>query len=246
MAVRLHKYMARCGVASRRRSEELISEGKVKVNGKTVTTPGTKIAPESDSVEVEGRTIEPPEGHVYVMLNKPPGYVSTVDDEYDRPTIYDLVKGTGRRLFSVGRLDMDSRGLLLLTTDGNLAYRLTHPSHKVDKEYIVKLDGVPSEEELEHVRKGVELVDGHITQPCTITLDTAEGNEAWVTVIISEGRKRQVKRMFKAVGYTVTYLKRTRIGELELSTVEEGSWRYLTQQETKKLKQSAGLDLPST
>lgn len=245
MLERLQKYLARCGIASRRECEKLIFAGRVKVNGEVVHVLGTKIQPEIDRVELDDTPVTPDSGRVYVMLNKPPGYVTSADDEYGRETVFELVKDVNRRVFSVGRLDLNSRGLLLLTNDGELAYRLTHPRYKVEKEYIVKINGVPAEHELNMLRQGTTLIGGYRIQPAQVELISATPEQATVRVILSEGRKRQVKRMFAAIGYKVLDLKRTRIGPLRLGKLPEGKWRYLPAYELKKLKQSVGLNSSS-
>ncbi|MCD6385425.1 rRNA pseudouridine synthase [Candidatus Sumerlaeota bacterium] len=245
MKERLHKYMARCGVASRRKCEELIFSGKVRVNGEIVREPGTKIDPGVDRVEVEGRLVSEPEESIYIMLNKPPGYITSAEDSFNRPTVFELVKDVRKRVFSVGRLDLNSRGLLLLTNDGELAYRLTHPRYKVEKEYIVKINGVPTARELRQLEEGVELEGGYRTQQAQLKVLDRTNNTATVSVVISEGRKRQVKRMFSAIGYRVMDLRRIRIGDIHLGKLPEGRWRYLRKGEIKKLKTSVGLDLPS-
>ncbi|MCX7766205.1 MAG: rRNA pseudouridine synthase, partial [Candidatus Sumerlaeia bacterium] len=245
MLERLQKYLARCGVASRRDCEKLILAGRVKVNGKVVQILGTKIQPEIDRVELDGTPVSPDSDNVYVMLNKPPGYVTSAEDEYGRVTVFDLVKDVKSRVFSVGRLDLNSRGLLLLTNDGELAYRLTHPRYKVEKEYIVKINGVPADSELNTLRQGIILMGGYHTQPAQVELISATQELATVRVVIFEGRKRQIKRMFAALGYKVLDLKRTRIGPLRLGKLPEGKWRYLTDNELEKLKHSLGLNFSS-
>lgn len=245
MGERLHKYMARCGVASRRKCEELILNGKVRVNGEIVTTPGTKIEPGIDKVEVEGRVITEPKQTIYIMLNKPPGYITSTEDAFNRPTVFELVKGVNRRLFNVGRLDLNSRGLLLLTDDGELAFRLTHPRYKVEKEYIVKINGIPTGKEIQQLREGVVLRGGYKTQQARVRVLARKNNSATISIAISEGRKRQIKRMVSAIGYKVMDLRRIRIGEIRLGNLPEGKWRYLSEAEIKKLKASVGLDLPS-
>ena len=246
MIERLHKYMARCGVASRRRCEELIAEGKVMVNGKVVTTPGSKIDSAHDEVKVEGRPLQIVQRHTYILLNKPPGYITSASDEYKRQTVFDLIENHKGRLFSVGRLDLDTRGLLVLTDDGELTYRLTHPKHKIEKEYIVRIDGIPTSEEIDRLQKGVPVEEGYTTQPCSIKLASDKDGKAMLRIIIAEGRKRQVKRMLKFFDYNVLYLKRIRLGNLYLADLPEGAWRYLTKEEVKGLKQLAGLDLSTS
>lgn len=231
---RLQKYMASCGVASRRKCEEIIAEGRVKVNGVTVREAGLKIQPGKDRVTVDGREIIPANKPVYIMLNKPVGYVSTVRDQFMRPTVLDLVKGVKGRIYPVGRLDYDSEGLILLTNDGNFAYGLTHPRHKVDKTYMVVVQGSPSRKEIDRLRKGVEI-DGRMTSPADIRVESIQGNKTTFRVVIHEGRNRQVRRMFEAIGYTVVSLKRTGIGKLQLGTLAPGKWRFLEDREVKDL-----------
>ncbi len=245
MPERLHKYMARCGVASRRRCEELIAEGKVRVNDAVVTTPGSRINPAVDRIEVDSEIVKPTEKVIYIMLNKPPGYITSASDSFKRPTVFELVKEIPERLFPVGRLDLDSRGLLLMTNDGTLTYRLTHPSYEVEKEYQVRLKGEPKKEELEKVRSGVEINGDYITHPAKVSIIEKKNNRTLLKVVIMEGRKRQVKRMFAAIGYKVEDLKRSRVGELRLGNLPEGKWRFLTEREVSKLKQMVDLDLLS-
>jgi pseudouridine synthase len=231
---RLQKYMASCGVASRRKCEEIIAEGRVKVNGVTVREAGLKIQPGKDRVTVDGKEISPANKLVYIMLNKPVGYVSTVRDQFMRPTVLDLVRGVKGRIYPVGRLDYDSEGLILLTNDGNFAYGLTHPRHKVDKTYIVVVQGSPSRKEIDRLRKGVEI-DGRMTSPADIRVESIQGNKTTFRVVIHEGRNRQVRRMFEAIGYAVVSLKRTGIGKLQLGTLAPGKWRSLEDREVKDL-----------
>lgn len=231
---RLQKYMASCGVASRRKCEEIIAEGRVKVNGVTVREAGLKIQPGKDRVTVDGKEIIPANKLVYIMLNKPVGYVSTVRDQFMRPTVLDLVRGVKGRIYPVGRLDYDSEGLILLTNDGNFAYGLTHPRHKVDKTYMVVVQGSPSRKEIDRLRKGVEI-DGRMTSPADIRVESVQGNKTTFRVVIHEGRNRQVRRMFEAIGYTVVSLKRTGIGKLQLGTLAPGKWRSLEDREVKDL-----------
>ncbi|HQA48610.1 MAG TPA: pseudouridine synthase [Bacillota bacterium] len=231
---RLQKYMASCGVASRRKCEEIIAEGRVKVNGVTVREAGLKIQPGKDRVTVDGKEIIPANKPVYIMLNKPVGYVSTVRDQFMRPTVLDLVRGVKGRIYPVGRLDYDSEGLLLLTNDGNFAYGLTHPRHRVDKTYIVVVQGSPSRKEIDRLRKGVEI-DGRMTSPADIRVESVQGNKTTFRVVIHEGRNRQVRRMFETIGYAVVSLKRIGIGKLQLGTLAPGKWRFLEDREVKDL-----------
>lgn len=231
---RLQKYMARCGVASRRRCEEIIQQGRVKVNGKTVTGMGCKIEPDEDEIEVGGTVIKPRGKKVYLMLNKPVGYVSTASDQFGRKTVMDLVKDVTERIYPVGRLDYDSEGLLLLTNDGDFAYRMTHPSHEVDKEYLALVSGVPTGKELNLLRNGVE-VEQYVTSPAKVDVAEIKRGKALLKITIHEGKNRQVRKMCDAVGYPVERLKRTAVGPIRLGSLMAGQWRYLTKKEIDRL-----------
>jgi 23S rRNA pseudouridine2605 synthase len=236
---RLHKVLARSGVASRRRCEELIAAGRVKVNGETVSTPGSKVDPEHERIEVDGKPIALPREHIYLLLNKPAGYVSTVHDPQGRPTVMDLVRAPGR-LYPVGRLDMDSEGLLLLTDDGDLTQRLTHPSYEHEKEYHVWVDGRPTARTLRRLREGIELEDG-FTRPAEVTVLRQEADGTWLRFVVHEGRKRQLRRMCTAVGHPVRRLLRVRMGPVHLGDLSPGQYRPLTEEEHDLLKQAVGL-----
>jgi 23S rRNA pseudouridine2605 synthase len=231
---RLHKYLARCGVASRRAAEELISAGRVALNGHVVGQPGSRVDPDRDLVQVDDHPVQPPKASVYLALNKPRGTVTTTDDPWGRPTVVDLAP-KGRRLFPVGRLDRDSEGLLLLTDDGELANRLMHPRYGCEKEYRALVRGAPSAEILARLRGGIQLDDG-LTAPAEVELaDTAEGGRQWLRVTLREGRNRQVRRMLAAVGVPVERLVRVRIGSLHLGDLPAGVSRALTADEVAAL-----------
>ncbi|MGC8787206.1 MAG: pseudouridine synthase [Anaerolineae bacterium] len=236
---RLHKVLARAGVASRRKCEELIVAGRVRVNGEVVSTLGSKVDPERDRIEVDGKSIILPHKHVYLMLNKPAGYVCTAYDPQGRPTIMDLIP-QDKRLYPVGRLDMDSEGLVLLTDDGDLTHRLTHPSHEHEKEYYVLVEGHPEPQILQRLREGIALDDG-FTWPADVTVLGRDSGGTWLRFVIHEGRKRQLRRMCRAVGYPVRRLIRVRIGPLRLGNLPSGQYRPLTEEECTLLKQTAGL-----
>jgi 23S rRNA pseudouridine2605 synthase len=258
-AERLQKIMAAAGIASRRKAEEMISSGRVSVNGQIVSELGAKADPERDHIRVDGKLLRGPERHVYLMLNKPKGYVTTVTDPERRPTVMDLVRGVGERVYPVGRLDYQSEGLLLLTNDGALVERLMHASSKVPKVYWVKVSGTPSEEAIERLRRGVVLAarrppdenprpsqtrarTGHPqsrersvkTAPAKIRL-LKEAANPWYEVTLIEGRNRQIRRMFEQVGHHVEKIKRVRYGPLELD-VETGKHRPLAPGEVARLK----------
>ena len=235
MEERLQKYLAKCGIASRRKCEEIILEGKVRVNGNTVTELGTKINPEVDTVEVEGKVISS-EKKVYILLNKPVGYVTTMSDEKERPTVMELLEGVKEKVVPVGRLDMFTSGLLLLSNDGDFVYKVTHPKHETTKTYIVKTRGVPRESDLEKLRVGVKI-DNYITSPAEVNLllkdNTNNISRIWIR--IHEGRNRQVRKMCEAIGLSVIALKREGVGNLTCEGVERGKWRYLTDEEVTEI-----------
>jgi len=236
---RLQKLLARAGLGSRRSCEDLIREGRVTVNGRRVEL-GAKADP-GDDIRVDGRPVSIPEGHVYLVLNKPPGYVTTTDDPQGRPTVMDLVPAALRdRVFPVGRLDQDSTGLLLLTDDGDLGQRLLHPKHHVAKEYLADVEGTPSESRLGRLRSGVNLEDGP-TQPAEVMLVAQGGGEARLRITITEGRNRQVRRMCAAIGHRVRRLKRVAIGPLRLGELSLGAVRELGAGQVEALRQAAGL-----
>ncbi|WP_051688153.1 pseudouridine synthase [Desulfofalx alkaliphila] len=238
--VRLQKFLAHAGVASRRKCEELILSGKVKVNGTVVRELGVKIQPGKDIVQVNGKKIQQLEKKVYIMINKPRGYVSTVRDERGRKTVLDLLKDVEQRVYPVGRLDYNSEGLLLLTNDGELADALTHPRHRVPKTYRARVKGVPSIEKLEELANGVDLEDG-ITAPAKVALLNIFNGNALLEITIHEGRNRQVRRMCEHIGHPVIRLVRTRIGTLELRKLGSGEVRELSKFEVNQIKRAAGI-----
>lgn len=232
--MRLQKYMALSGVASRRKSEEIIKEGRVKVNKVVVTELGTIIDPKKDKVTVDDKNIRLESSKVYIMLNKPVGYVSSLKDEKGRRVVTDLIEGVRERIYPVGRLDADTTGLLILTNDGDLAFKLTHPSKKVDKKYIAIVEGVPNRQALESLRRGV-YVDGKKTSPAKVKISKKYDIDSILEIIIHEGRNRQVKKMCEAVGHPVKKLKRVSIGEIEIGGLNIGNWRYLNDEEIEYL-----------
>jgi 23S rRNA pseudouridine2605 synthase len=253
--MRLQKFLARAGAASRRGSEDLMTAGRVTVNGEVVSELGSKVDPDTDEVAIDGKPIHLADTNTYLMLNKPAGYLTTMDDPQGRPTVKELVPyGEFPGLFPVGRLDYDTTGVLLFMTDGELAHRLLHPRHKVAKRYRALVDGSLTELEADVLREGVVLSDGP-TQPALIRIGTVEEKEltarerlrlgedetfspyqttAWCT--ITEGRKRQVKRMFAHVGHPVFTLEREAFGTLELGDLRQGEWRHLSAEELESLK----------
>ena len=233
--MRLQKYMAMCGVAARRKCEEMIAAGRVTVNGRVITEMGTQVE-EQDEVLVDGVRITPEEEKRYVLYHKPAGEVTTVSDEKGRETVMDRFRDFPVRLYPVGRLDYDSEGLLLLTNDGALAQRLTHPSCEVDKVYLARVTGNPSNETIDRLRRGVYMEgDERRTYPADVRVVRDESLFSDILVTIHEGRNRQVRRMFDAVGHKVLLLRRVRFGPLELGSLRRGEWRELTAQEVEQL-----------
>ena len=236
--VRLQKYMADCGVGGRRRCEEWIAAGQVFVNGACVVEQGVKIDPDKDVVTFHGRVLKPITEKVTVMLNKPSGYVTTVHDQFNRPNVCELVKIQGIRLFPVGRLDYMTTGLLLLTNDGDLAQKLTHPSFRVPRTYHAVVRGAVTGEALEALRKGgLPLEDGSLTSPAKVKHISSDEKISHVEVTIAEGRNREVRQMFAAVGYPVLRLRRTSYANLTLGGLQEGKYRRLTEEELSRLEQ---------
>jgi 23S rRNA pseudouridine2605 synthase len=228
--VRLQAYLARSGVASRRASEELIAQGRVSVNGHTVTTPGTKVRPGVDRVMVDGERVAPEET-VWVALHKPKGYVTTRLDTYGRRTIYDLLPDKYQSLFHVGRLDRDSEGLLLLTNDGDTANRLLHPSFGTTKEYLVDVEGKMTNEEMERLLSGVQLEEGLAKAEEVTRLHPVDVDIFRVRIVLREGKKREIRRMMDAIDHPVRRLSRRRFGPVELGELPSGKWRVLAPQE---------------
>ena len=231
--IRLQKFLSECGVASRRKAEEMIALGKVKINGR-IASLGDKVDAKRDKVTVGARRIVPVTKKVYIMLNKPRGYVTTLKDEYDRKCVSDLVKGTGTKVFPVGRLDRDSEGLLFLTNDGQFANDITHPSKHVNKTYAVTVKGEVKDEQTEKMASGV-VIDGIKTKPCEVFVTERKPDRTFLKFIISEGRNRQIRKMCEAVGLQVIRLKRTEIAGVKLGGLKLGDWRELNEREMARL-----------
>lgn len=235
MEVRLNKYLASCGAASRRGADELIRSGRVKVNAAVVTEPGARVETDNDTVTLDGKKVTPVSKMTYIMLYKPKGCITSVRDDKGRKTVYDYLDVEVPHLVPVGRLDYDTEGLLLLTNDGELANRLTHPSGEVPKTYLVRAEGQFPEHILAKLRKGVEI-DGVKTKRSKVKLLEQDEKEGKLLVTITEGRNRQIRRMFEAVERNVVFLKRMAIGELRLGGLARGKWRYLRDEEVEYLK----------
>lgn len=234
--IRLQKYLANNGILSRRKAEGAILEGKVKVDGKIVTELGTKINPIKNKVEYDGKHIKNEEEKVYILLNKPIGYVTTVKDQFNRDIVTDLIKGVKVKLLPVGRLDMYTSGALMLTNDGDFIYRVTHPKHEIEKTYNVTLNGVIVNDEVEELRKGVKIED-YITKPASVKIlkIDKEKNISRIQITIHEGKNRQVRKMCEAVGKKVLALHRSKIGTLDVKNLKIGEWRYLTKKEIERI-----------
>jgi pseudouridine synthase len=234
---RLQKIISQAGIASRRAAEQLMIEGRVTVNSRTVRELGTKADPAHDDIRVDGRRVKLPERHRYLLLNKPRGYVTTRSDPQQRPTVIDLLRGVREYVYPVGRLDFDSEGLLLLTNDGDLAARLTHPRHGIARVYEARVLGVPDDHDLQRLARGM-VIDGRKTQPAEIAL-ARKSDHPTLLITLREGRNRQVRKMCEAIGHPVDHLKRVAIGPIRDTRLKPGQWRDLTDQEVKKLKNAS-------
>lgn len=235
MEERLQKFLANCGVASRRKCEEYIKQGKIKVNGEIVTELGTKITPEKDVIEFENKKIKQNSKNIYILLNKPIGYVTTADDQFGRETVLDLVK-VKERIVPVGRLDMYTSGALILTNDGDFVYKVTHPKHEIEKTYTVTVKGIVQNSEVEQLRQGVKIEE-YTTKPAKVKIlktDT-EKDISRLEITIHEGKNRQVRKMCEAVGRKVLALHRSKIGNIGVKDLELGKWRYLVSKEVEQL-----------
>lgn len=236
--IRLQKYLAECGVASRRKSEELIAAGKVKVNGVTALI-GDNVSPKHDKVTVSGKKVVSVKKNVYIMLNKPRGFITTMNDEHDRKCVAELVKDINTRVYPVGRLDRESEGLLIMTNDGEFTNALTHPSKHVSKTYRVTIRPTITKEQATEFRNGIEI-DGRMTAPADLRVLETQENRTVVEVTIYEGRNRQIRKMFEALGIEVARLKRTKVGNLKLGMLKQGAYRDLTEDEVNSLYELAG------
>ncbi|NSW90435.1 MAG: rRNA pseudouridine synthase [Firmicutes bacterium] len=231
--IRLQKFIAISGVRSRRKAEELIRQGRVEVNGEVVFEPWFPVG-EGDCIKVDGKRISLEEKKVYIMLNKPEGYVSTVKDQFSRKTVLDLVNGVKGRIYPVGRLDYDTSGLLLLTNDGEFAYKLTHPKHEIKKVYVAEVKGILNSEEIQKFESGLRI-DNFKTSPAKLRILKKKNDACILEITIHEGKNRQVRKMCEAIGHPVIRLKRIAVGSLSIGKLPEGQWRYLTKEEVEML-----------
>ncbi len=239
--IRLQKFLSNNGICSRRNAEQLIIDGKIQVNGKTVTELGTKINPEKDTIAYNGQEVKPVQKKVYILLNKPIGYVTTVKEQFGRPTVIDLVKGVDAKLLPVGRLDMYTSGALILTNDGDFIYKVTHPKNEVEKTYNATVRGIITKEDVEKLEQGVEIEDYTSAKAKVKILKTDEQkNFSRVQITIHEGKNREVRKMCEAIGKPVIALHRARIGNIDVKDIKIGNWRYLRENEIKMLMSPTG------
>ena len=233
--IRLQKFLAEAGVASRRKSEELILNGKIKVNGKLITELGTKVNPEKDKIEYNNKIVQIEKRKVYILLNKPIGYVTTVKDQFQRDSVLDLVK-VKERLVPVGRLDMYTSGALILTNDGDFVYKVTHPKHEINKTYTVTLKGIIEKTKVDELRKGIDI-GGYITKPAKVKIlkTDEEKNISRLEIVIHEGKNRQVRKMCESIGHKVLALHRSKIADIGVKDIELGKWRYLSKNDVNKI-----------
>ncbi|OGP54947.1 MAG: hypothetical protein A2162_08290 [Deltaproteobacteria bacterium RBG_13_52_11b] len=232
---RIQKILAKAGIASRREAEKMILEGRVMVNGTVINALGFKADASKDHIKVDGKRLPQFESKIALLLNKPRGYLCTVEDPEGRRTIMDLLTKVKGRIYPVGRLDFDAEGLLILTNDGDLAHHLSHPKFSIPRTYLAKVSGVPDEKKLNQLKRGVVLEDGRARAVFVLLLRHG-GKNSWVRIVVAEGRNHLVKRMFMAIGHPVLKLKRVAFGPLQLGTLPPGQFRYLTPEEIEKLK----------
>ncbi len=238
--MRLQKYMAHCGVDSRRKCEELIKQGRVYINGKQVTEMGVQVDVEKDEVSLDlNQVLKPEEEKYYILLYKPKSTITSVSDPRGRKTVLEHMGWKGSRIYPVGRLDYDTEGVLILSNDGEFTYEMTHPKHEVEKEYYCIVEGSPKPEAIKQLRQGVSI-SGFITSPAKVTLVEQQEKHSIFRMVIHEGKNRQVRRMFEAIGHPVVYLRRERFGGLNLKGMQVGEWRKLTDREVEKLKSLSG------
>jgi len=233
-SLRLQKFLSVAGVCSRRKAEEYMEEGRIEVNGETITSPGFKVKP-GDEVKLDGKVVKLKNKMVYIMLHKPEGYVTTLSDEQGRPTVLSLIKDVKERVYPVGRLDYNTSGLLILTNDGELTNRLTHPRHNIYKTYMVRIKGAPSPSDLKSLQNGI-IIDGRRTAPAKVFIVKQDENYTSLKIMIREGRNRQIRKMCEAAGYTVMGLKRIATGKIYLGELPKGEYRHLTKSEIAYLR----------
>lgn len=233
-SIRLQKYLAGCGIASRRKAEEIIKQGRVRVDGIVVTTMGIQIDPAKQIISLDGKRVQPENEYVYILLNKPKGYVTTLSDPQGRPIVTSLIKDIPVRIFPVGRLDLDTEGALLLTNDGSLAQKIQHPKFEIHKSYEAKVTGLPNKKKITQLEKGI-ILEGRKTAPAKIIIKKKLKNSSLIRITIHEGRKRQVRKMFQSIGHPVIQLKRISYGQLHLGSLATGQYKKLTTNDINKI-----------
>jgi pseudouridine synthase len=238
--MRLNKYLSKCGIASRRGADRLVQQGRITVNGEKVTSLGLIIDDKKDEIQVDGRLVLLPPEPVYVMLNKPKGYVTSLKDEFGRKTVVELVKNVGQRIYPVGRLDLESEGVLLLTDDGELAFRLTHPKYQIKKIYHVMVKGEFPPELVARFEEGIKLEDGFVAT-ARGKLISSQRKFSSLVLELTEGRKREIRRMCRILGFPVHHLRRTKFSGISCEGMKVGSWRFLNRKEVEKLKKKVDL-----
>ncbi len=234
MEERLQKILSRAGISSRRAGEKMMAQGRIRVNGVVVTEPGTKADPERDEIRVDGRLVSLETEPIYLMLHKPQGYVTTLSDPQGRPIVTDLLQGVTERVYPVGRLDYDSEGLLILTNDGDFAQKLQHPRHGIPKTYRVKVEGNLHKREIKALESGIDLPDGRFS-PAEIRLEKTNPGSTWLSLTITDGRNRVIRRAFDSLGHRVARLVRVAVADLSLGSLRSGSWRMLNPREVTRL-----------
>lgn len=233
--VRLNKYLAECGIASRRKADSLIEEGKVTINGKKVYELGMRVDPRNDKVTVEGKPVRPTTNKVYIMFHKPKNVVTTMEDPMGRPTIAEFFERLPVRVFPVGRLDWDTEGLILLTNDGDFSQRVSHPMEEVPKTYLAKVSGHPSDEHLQRLIKGVTIIGGKAQAIAVERIKRGSEQYDWIKIIVAEGKNRMIRRMFEKLGFDVLKLQRVAIGKLRMGSLKRGEYVFLTEKGVEKI-----------
>ena len=232
--IRLNSYIAKCGITSRRKADELIKKGVVFVNGKKITDLGGKVK-QTDKVCVDGKDIKLSEEKVYILLNKPVGIISSSKDEHDRATVMDIIGDVGTKLHTVGRLDYDTEGLIILTNDGDLTYKLTHPKYHIEKTYVAKVKGILAKEDIKLLRTGIVIDDNYKTKPAKVKILKVNKVTTNVEITIHEGKNRQIRKMFSKIGHEVVTLRRVKIGNISIGNLKVGRWRNLSKNDIEKL-----------
>ena len=244
--MRVQKYLSKAGVCSRRTAEDLMLQGRVKINDKVCKELGTKVTAPRDKVEVDGEVVDLPDSYIYILMNKPPNVITTLDDPKNRTIITDMLPDNMPRIWPVGRLDWDTEGVILLTNDGKVTHLMTHPSHDVTKEYAVKVQGLiaPSDKKLDKIRDGLDIGDEEPTRPAFVRVTGDTGRNTWLELAIGEGRNRQVRRMFETIGHPVMKLRRLRIGPLTIDGLASGTYRSLHSDEVRALYRELEAQMP--